>query len=471
MTTTIAPADRIASRGRTGRPGRVTRLLIAAVLIAAASWLIGPGLGAADPAPTSAELTVPLPGAVPAIDGTASIGLTGPTADDRLALDERLDFWAARVADRPDDFLSLTQLALTEAEGARLAADLAAYDRAAALIDRALAELPAYPPTIRARGAIRFALHDFRGALDDAEQVLRAAPGDAAALALAGDAALELGDLAGAQARYDALAASAPGPWLDIRLAHLASVRGDHAGALGLARRASAAATSDDPVEAGFYAYAVGEYARLAGDATTARSAFVRALASHPSDLGVLVGLARLDAFEGRTEAAVAGLEQAAAIAPQAETLALLGDVLAADGDLAGARDQFATVRLIGELGDRQGSVYDRVILRFELDHGGDAQAVLERATAGVAKRPDAAGHDLVAWALHRLGRDAEALGAIDAARALGADDARLRFHEGAIRLAVGEVEAGSDLLRSALDLGPALDPVERREIHALLGS
>jgi tetratricopeptide (TPR) repeat protein len=470
VTTTIAPADRPASRGRVGRPGRATRLLIAAVVIAGGSWLTGPLLGATvgDPPPT--DMTVPLPGAVPAIDGSASTGLTGPTADDRLALDDRLDFWAARVADRPDDFLSLTQLALTEAEGARLTADLAAYDRAAALVDRALLELPAYPPTIRARGAIRFALHDFRGALEDAEQVLQAAPGDAAALALAGDAALELGDLERAQARYDALAATAPGPWLDVRLAHLASVRGDHAGALALARRASLAATLDDPVEAGSYAYAVGEYARMAGDATVARSAFERALSLRPTDLGALIGLARIDAFEGRLTAAMDGLERAAAIAPQPESLALLGDLLAAAGDSARAAEPFATVRLIGDLGDRQGSVDDRVILRFELDHGGDPAAVLERATAGLAIRPDAAGHDLVAWALHRLGRDTEALASISVARGLGADDARLRFHEGAIRLALGDTGAGRELLQAALELGPALDPVERTEGRALVG-
>jgi hypothetical protein len=54
--------------------------------------------------------------------------------------------------------------------------------------------------------------------------------------------------------------------------------------------------------------------------------------------------------------------------------------------------------------------------------------------------------------------------------RALGADDARLRFHAGAIALARGDIEAGRLSLRSALDLGPALDPIERIESERLLG-
>ena len=191
-------------------------------------------------------------------------------------------------------------------------------------------------------------------------------------------------------------------------------------GRSSLARAAAGAADTLDPADRGVYALAVGEYARLAGDGATARAAFTDALAIRPDDLGALVGLARVDAAEGHGDAAIDGLQRAAAIAPQPETLALLGDVLLAAGDERGATEAFETVRLIGQLGDIQGSVYDRVILRFELDHGGDAGRVLAAAQAGLADRPDAGGHDLVAWALHRLGRDEEALGSIAAARASG---------------------------------------------------
>jgi tetratricopeptide (TPR) repeat protein len=260
----------------------------------------------------------------------------------------------------------------------------------------------------------------------------------------------------------------APGPWLDIRRARLASATGDPVRALALAHKAVDAAPSADPGEAGFYDYALGEYARLAGDAGAARTGYQAALAVRPTDVAALVGLARIDAFDGRTADAIAGLRSAAAIAPQPETLAILGDLLATTGDAAGARASFKTVRFIEQLGSIQGAVYDRQLLRFELDHDGATAEVLAAAQKSLASRPDSTGHDVVAWAFYRLGRYDAAAAEIRAARAYGADDARLRFHDGAIALARGDRTRGRSLLEGSLANGPALDPIERAEASRL---
>ena len=140
----------------------------------------------------------------------------------------------------------------------------------------------------------------------------------------------------------------------------------------------------------------------------------------------------------------------------------------AATGDPA-ATEAYETVRFIEQLGDIQATTYDRQLVRFELDHDGATATVLERARASVAERPDWSGHDIVAWSLYRLGRFEEAAAEITAARSLGADDARLRFHEGAILIALGFVADGERLLTAALGLGPALDPIERAEAKDLL--
>jgi tetratricopeptide (TPR) repeat protein len=247
-------------------------------------------------------------------------------------------------------------------------------------------------------------------------------------------------------------------------------VTGDAAKAFELAMAARSAAVEDEVEDIGFYHYAVGEYARLAGDGPTARAAFTEALGVRDDDLGALIGLARIDAFDGRTAAAIDGLRRATRIAPQPEALALLGDLLkSGDPADAEAAKAFDTIRFIAQLGDVQSATYDRQLLRFELDHGGADQALLDRARASVVDRPDAAGHELVAWAAYRLGLYPEAGEAIDAARALGADDARLRFYDGAIRLALGDRARGEDLLRDATGLGAALDPIERTEVASLL--
>ncbi len=255
-----------------------------------------------------------------------------------------------------------------------------------------------------------------------------------------------------------------------IRAARLRSVTGDPAGALKSATRARTAAIADDAEDVGFYDYAIGEYARLAGDATAARTAYRAALDQRSTDLAALVGLAKIDAFAGDSTSAIAGLLRATAIAPQPEALALLGDLQQSVGDAA-ATKTFETVRFIEQLGDIQSTTFDRQLLRFELDHGGASDALLARAQSSLAARPDWTGHDTVAWALYRLGRFDDAAAEIAAARALGADDARLRFHDGAIAVARGDRSGGTTLLRSALDLGPAIDPIERAEATTLLGS
>jgi tetratricopeptide (TPR) repeat protein len=435
-------------------------ILAAAVLISVLSYAVGPVVRRGEEVATQPVL--PVPGDVAPLAGGSAA--TGATVDGRLPIPNRLAFWAARVEAAPDDFLSLTQLALVRAEGARLTADLDGYQRALGDIDRSLAIVPAYPPTIRARASIRYAVHDFGGALADAETVLEASPSDATALAVRGDALLELGQPDEAAMTYDRLDTIAPGPWLDVRRARLASATGDAARALSQARKAFAIAPSIDPGEVAFYAYALGEYARLAGDADAARAGFEAALAERPSDVAALLGLARIDAFEGRTAEAIAGLRAASDIVPQPETLAILGDLLDTTENAAGAEAAFETVRFIGELGSIQSAVYDRALIRFELDHGGATAATLAAARASLADRPDSAGHDLVGWALYRVGHLDEAAAEIEAARAYGADDARLRFHDGAIAFARGDRAGGIALLEGALADGPALDPVERAE-------
>jgi hypothetical protein len=113
--------------------------------------------------------------------------------------------------------------------------------------------------------------------------------------------------------------------------------------------------------------------------------------------------------------------------------------------------------------------VYDRQLLLFELDHGGATEALLSHARDALTARPDATGHDIVAWALYRLGRPADALAESQLALATGTRDARILAHAGAIELAAGDTASGSRDLQAALDLGPALDPALRTEVSTLL--
>jgi tetratricopeptide (TPR) repeat protein len=288
------------------------------------------------------------PSAPAAVPGTAAV-LAPPgaaaAAPAGMTVEQRITFFARRAAEQPADFLSLTQLAIAHAERARTTHDLAGYERASEAIERALGVAPENPATLRVRASIAYALHDFAAAVEDAERVLDRLPDDASALAVLGDARLEVGDVAAARAAYERLTRISPGPALDVRLARLAWLTGDGAGAVDLARGALAAAPTE---ERGFYAYALGEYRRLTGDARGAREAFELALSTGADDLGALVGLARVDAWEGRVEDALARLDDAAAMAPQPEILALTADLHRLAGDVPSARRAERLVRDIG---------------------------------------------------------------------------------------------------------------------------
>lgn len=447
------------------RGPRAVGLLAAAGMVLVGSYLVSgirPTEPAVQPAATLAPDAAP-EDAAPIDIGSAPVGTLAQ-------IDRSIDAWSRNLADNPRDFLAATNLATLYQGRGRLSYDLGDYERALTAARTALSIEPMHAPARALEAGILFSLHDYAGAFTAADALLRDDPSQTAAVATRFDASVELGRLDVARADL-AILTKAGGAAVLIREARLASVTGDETLALMRAREAQAIALAEDSEDRWFYSYAVAEYARLAGDVDAARVGYAEALELRDADLGALVGLARIDAFDGRLDAAIDGLRRATAIAPQPESLALLGDVLAirSPGD-PDALDAYETVRFIERLGDVQAKTFDRVLLRFELDHQGASADLLSRARNSADARPDSSGHDTVAWALYRLGQFDEAATSIAAARALGADDARLRFHDGAIQIARGDAVGGGALLRSALDLGPALDPIERVEALRLLG-
>lgn len=447
---------------------RLAGFLAATALILIGSYAVASPRPSAVPTgrPAPEATSEPLPVAAPADLGSA--GSDSWAIGSLAQIDRSISTWSKNLDANERDFISATNLATLYQGRGRVSYDLGDHERALEAVRIALQIEPGHAPARALEATILFTLHDFKAAFDAADALVRDDPDQLGAVATRFDAELELGRVDAARADIERLA-EAGGPAVTIRRARLQSVTGDPAAALELARTALDAAEADDLEDTTFYDYAVGEYARLAGDAEAARDAFRIVLEARDDDPAALLGLARIDAFEGRVEEAIVSLRKATAVIPQPESLALLGDLEASIGDPA-ASARYDTVRFIRRLGEIEASTYDRLLLRFELDHDGSTAAVLDAAQASLDRQPGAAGHDLVAWALYRLGRVDEAAEQIATARALEADDARLRFHEGAIELARGNEATGRALLESALTLGPALDPIERAEAERLLG-
>lgn len=458
------------------RPRRLRRARPFVVLAAVALVVLG-SYGAralTRPAGTPSNRPVPTQAAVAAPGGVAPPGAVTAAPAGLEQIDRSIGAWTGNLRRDAKDFLAATNLAILYNARGRLTANVDDYGRALEAAKAAVAAAPQDPGARLAETTVLLALHDFGGALALATELYREDPSQVGALAATGDAEQELGDYDAARATFARLSGLASGAAIDARVARFAYLTGDPARGLRLSMLArdegtTADALADDPSSGVFYHYQLAEMARLTGDAALAEREYEAALALRPTDLGSLVGLAKVEAFEGRTADAIASLRRATAIAPQPEAVGLLGDELRASGDAAAADRQYALVRQIRRLSELAGSVYDRQILLFELDHAGASDDVLARARASLATRHDAYGHDVVAWALYRLGRFDEAATEAAAAQASGVVDARILFHAGAIAIAGGDAGGGTALVRRALALGPALDPDERTEAEALV--
>ncbi|HEX5578163.1 MAG TPA: tetratricopeptide repeat protein, partial [Candidatus Limnocylindria bacterium] len=310
-------------------PARLIGMLMAGGIVLALGRLPnGMPLTTADPLPPAGGLD-----GAPQLDGGGSLGLLPPA--------QRVAFWEARVA-AGGSFLDLINLADAYLDRSRATGDIDDLERAATALDRA-EPTAAYPDRVVVRRAmVAFALHDFAGARRRADQILRAAPDDLAALAVAGDARLELGDVAGARERYRRLAELAPSPAAWSRLGRLAFLTGDAGAAVRLVARATAAAHQEGAPDAeAFYDFQLGELHRAAGQLDRAEAAYTASLAALPDYVPAMHGLAAVLASTGRSAEAVRLLERATARLPQPELLAALGDLYLLDGDRARAEEQY----------------------------------------------------------------------------------------------------------------------------------
>jgi tetratricopeptide (TPR) repeat protein len=354
---------------------------------------------------------------------------------------------------------------------ARLTGDVADYVRARQALEQALAIEPTEMSARVVHARVLVSMHDFPGALAEARGILKDDPAQLPALATAGDAELELGDVKAAQASYDALAKAAPGPAVDARLSRLSFIEGRADDAWRLANRAYDEARASGTTGPGlsWYAYVVGTLAVTAGRPATAVDWFDAAVAAWPESYLAVAGRARAEAALGRTDAAIADYASAIAIAPQPDALAALGDLYAGRGDARLASEQYDTVEAIAHLAAVNEQVFNRQIVLFSVNHDRDLAQALTLARAELDVRQDVYGYDAYAWALLANGRAAEADAASRQALAFGTADPILDYHAGLIAAALGQTDRAQALLASALAPAGALDPLATTRAQAAL--
>lgn len=369
---------------------------------------------------------------------------------------------------QPRDFRSWAALGLACVEQARTSGDPGYYAKAQGAVDRALRLRPGDDLALTAAGALAAARHDFGAALRWADRAVAVNPYSGRAHTVRVDALVELG-------RYDAARAAAvradrldPGLPTFTRLSYLAELRGDTARAAELMRRSAAAATV--PADLAFARFHLGELARGRGRYREADREYAAALAADPGHVAALAGRARVAAALGDPGTAVDRYRTVVARLPLPEYAAEFGELLQSLGRDAEAERQYGVVRGAAKLAGANGVATDLESALFEADHG-SAAAALRAATAEWRRRQGIHAADALGWALHRSGRNAEALRFARIATALGTRDARLLYHRGVIEHGAGRTADARRSLTAALALDPHFSPLHAPRARALLAA
>ncbi len=395
-----------------------------------------------------------------------------PLAESRVR-DLDIAFYQARVARDPlgaADRARLAALYLRRARETGSNEDLLRAEAAARASLRNRAARNSAALSVLANSLL--AQHRYAEALEAARALAAREPDAAAARALLGEIEMELGDYEAARAAFRSLAARERDLAVAPRLARWAELVGrpEEAHRLLVAARNRALGAPGLPSEQrAWFHLRVGDLALRYGRLGEARRELEAALAAAPHDYRVLGALARLEAVRHRWRRAVEYGERAIATALDPATLGLVGDAYAALGDTAKAEDYYRAleVSIAGQPGP-----YHRAWSLFLLDHGRRIPEVLARVAAELETRRDIYGYDLLAWALHRSGRHAEADAAMRRALALGTRDPMLWYHAGSIAAALGRREDARRYLRAALALNPRWhwsDPERARALLAAL--
>jgi tetratricopeptide (TPR) repeat protein len=224
----------------------------------------------------------------------------------KLREDQVVAFHEARAASRPDDADAWRMLAGAYVARAVATGDGGDYDRGWKTLDKADALFPGDPRVLQARADLLLSRHHFREARLTAEQGLAANPENEELLAIAGDGALETGDLDAATAYYRKLRTVSVRLTTFARLAHVAEMRGNLDEAAEMLQKAlkSGYEHASLPQARAWCRAVLGEVELHRGHNDLARKQYEIGLQESPNHLLVLEHFGELEQAEGHFDAA-----------------------------------------------------------------------------------------------------------------------------------------------------------------------
>ncbi len=388
-----------------------------------------------------------------------------------------MDPLAAQIAQRrqqldrlPGNATGWAELGVAYVESARITGDPRHYGEARRALDRSIRLRPTEnADALVGLGVLANALHDFGAARAYAEQALALRPDSADAYGVLADALTQLGVADAATAAVQRMLDLRPGVPSLTRAAYDLELHGRIDDARQALWMALDAANTGDQIA--FCRYRLGELAFHTGNLDEAENHYRSGLPADPDSAALRQGLAKVLAARGDTAQAIARYRESTTRAPLPEYLIEFGELLDAAGrhDEAAATYRALAVRF-GALEAGGATEYVDAAL-LAADHGDPAEAV-RLAQLEFGRRQSVVTADVLAWSLHRAGRDEEAIGYAERAAALGWRDATVTYHRGMILAALGRtgeaVAALSDALRTNPHFSPLHAPRARQALTAL---
>ncbi|CAN5869409.1 hypothetical protein BH23PLA1_BH23PLA1_11790 [soil metagenome] len=392
----------------------------------------------------------------------------GPAAF-HFTTDQAIEMLQHRVELNPKDFTNYRYLGIMYDRKARETGDSTQFTLAEDALRTALNLLPNDPRTRSALAIVLCARHKFAEALEIAEKLSREYPRDLDALATKGDALLELGRYEEAELAYRKLHHLSKIPEVLARLANLAELTGKPEEAISLMHRA-AADIPKNAIQPNADAWYFGRLADIhfnIGQIEEAAQFYESVPEGVDAYHDATAGRGRILAAQGQIDEAITFYERAIEIGPDPHMLAALGDLYKRLGNDQKASEIYA--QFLEETEDDPESYRERSM--FLADHDRDLTEALRLARLDFEQRQDVFAWETLAWSLHKNGQDEDAAEAIAEALKTGIRDARIHFHAGVIRHALGDPAGAREHLSTALEINPHFSPSKAEQARELLKS
>ncbi|MFH8463969.1 tetratricopeptide repeat protein [Streptomyces sp. NPDC017991] len=378
----------------------------------------------------------------------------------------------AHLRAHPGDVRSWAELGTAYVERGERTAEPRYFPKADAALRTSLKGRPkGNSEAFRGMAALANARHDFRAARRWGEAAVAASPKRWSGYPALIDAYRGLGDYKGARRALARLVELPPGgggsgnggprAQVLVRAGLVYRDRGwreDSAAALS-----DAAALAAAPAEQADCLVRVGESAWERGEPAESLRAFEAALRADPGEHAARAGQGRALAALGRDSEALLAYQSALAKQPLPRYALELGELYESLGLGGAARAQYDVLRARVREGDAAGVNEELVLGLFEADHG-EAGGAVRRLRGEWARHPSVAVADALGWALHRDGKDREAIGfatrATDRVRGGGARVALYSFHRGVIERGLGNDPGARRHLGEALRISPVFSPL-----------